>query len=71
MNCSACKGPFHEATGHIENERRRYCGACYRGLLDLLREYRHRRWGGVRFYDHAFVPTGDTSAADLALEEET
>lgn len=52
--CSVCIGPFHPSTGHIErgkdgNVRFRICGPCFREFLPHLK----RRWGGVRFYDHA------------------
>lgn len=69
MHCTLCKGPFHPATGHWVSEKRHWCGACMRNeFITLLKSYLPRRWGGVRFYDHAVVPTGDTSARDLALD---
>lgn len=30
----------------------------------MLKTFLPRRWGGVRFYDHATVPTGDTTTKD-------
>src|SRR4051812_30459079 len=68
QRCSMCKGPFHSATGHEETTAYDgsplehplcICGACYRGLLKMLREYRPRRWGGIRFYDHAKPPPAE------------
>lgn len=38
-------------------------------MIQLLKETLPRRWGGVRFYDHATVPQGDTSANDLGPEQ--
>ena len=65
MRCTMCGGPFHPATGHWESEKRHWCGTCTRGMVKMLKDMTPRRWGGVRFYDHAIAPTGDTSAEDL------
>jgi hypothetical protein len=59
--CTMCGGPFHPATGHWESEKRHWCGVCSRSMVKLYRDMQNRRWGGVRFYDHAFVPSGDTT----------
>lgn len=67
--CTMCRGPFHPATGHWVSDQRHWCGACTRGMIQLLKETLPRRWGGVRFYDHATVPQGDTSANDLGPEQ--
>jgi hypothetical protein len=56
--CTMCGGPFHPATGHWVNEKRHWCGPCTRSMIALLKDYLPRRWGGVRFYDLAVVPTG-------------
>jgi hypothetical protein len=53
MRCSACGTPYHEASGHRHSERTRLCGACARQWLRWLKGNLSRRWGGLRFYEHA------------------
>lgn len=53
MRCSICRAPYHEATGHIHSSRTRLCGACARSWLEWLKRHLNRRWGGVKFYEHA------------------
>lgn len=69
MKCTMCGGPWHPATGHWESDRRHWCKGCTLGMIKLLKEYLPRRWGGVKFYEHAVVPQGDTSANDLAEDQ--
>jgi hypothetical protein len=54
--CTMCHGPFHPALGHWVSETRHWCGACTRDMVEFLKSMLHRRWGGLRFYDHAVVP---------------
>lgn len=68
--CTACKGPFHPATGHQPSPNQRWCGPCSKDFVKFLKQHSSRRWGGERFYDHATVPVGDTSERDLALDRE-
>lgn len=56
--CTMCGGPFHPATGHWASEKRHWCGPCTRSMVQMLKEMQPRRWGKVRFYDLATVPTG-------------
>lgn len=37
MQCSACLGPFHPATGHEFSERTRLCGPCARDMMEWVR----------------------------------
>ena len=53
MRCSACGAPYHEATGHRHSAQTRLCGACAKAWLRWLKANMSRRWGGLRFYDHA------------------
>lgn len=55
MRCANCGGPWHEATGHVLSPVTPtvLCGPCARGYLAWLRGHTNRRWGKVRFYDHA------------------
>ena len=55
--CSSCKGVYHEATGHRFSEDSVLCGPCTRHYVKWLKGHTNRKWGGVRFYDHAFPPT--------------
>jgi hypothetical protein len=64
--CLLCGGPWHPATGHLSKEGWHWCGACTRGMIKFLKSMLVRRWGGIRFYEHATVPQGDTSAQDLS-----
>jgi hypothetical protein len=66
--CTMCGGPFSAPTGHWESEKRHWCGRCTKEMMRMLKSFLPRRWGGVRFYDHAFFPQGDTSAADRAAD---
>lgn len=68
LKCTMCGAPWHEATGHWHSEKRHWCGACTKGMIALIKEFAPRRWGKLRFYDHATVPTGDTSEEDLRGE---
>lgn len=54
--CSACKGVYHEATGHRFSARARLCGPCAREFVKFLRQHTKRRWGGINFYEHAQPP---------------
>ncbi len=65
LTCTMCKGPFHPALGHWVSEKQHWCGACTRGMIKFLKSMLVRKWGGLKFYEHATVPTGDTSAEDL------
>lgn len=51
--CSACGGPYHEATGHRHSVRTVLCGPCARDFKDWVKRHTARRWGKVKFYDHA------------------
>lgn len=53
MRCSACQQPYHPSTGHRHSDRTVLCGTCARDFLRWLKAHTARRWGGVRFYDHA------------------
>lgn len=59
--CSACKGVYHEATGHRHSEKTVLCGPCARNYLNWLKGHTNRKWGGVRFYDHASRPSKETN----------
>lgn len=55
--CNTCSGPWHPATGHWHPERGEiWCGPCTKAAVIFIRDHSKRRWGGVRFYDHAHVP---------------
>lgn len=54
--CIQCKGvhPYHPDTGHVYVEWGVVvCGTCYRVFVKWLAGHLRRRWGGLRFYDHA------------------
>jgi hypothetical protein len=51
--CSACKGPFHPATGHYHTENVKICGPCAKHFVSWLKGHLKRRWGGKVFYEHA------------------
>lgn len=51
--CSACGGPYHEATGHRHSDKTRLCGACAKDYKDWVKGHTKRKWGKVAFYDHA------------------
>jgi hypothetical protein len=62
MTCFVCKGPWSEPTGGIHRtpgpggmeQVTFFCGMCERGLVTFVKEHMNRRWGGARFYEHAF-----------------
>jgi hypothetical protein len=62
--CNACKGVWHEATGHLASENVRWCGPCTRDFVAFLVQQTRRRWGGMKFYELAVPPVGDTSGTD-------
>jgi hypothetical protein len=64
-SCTSCGGPFHPVTGHWVSDRTHWCGPCTRDFIAFIKQHTSRRWGKVRFYDHATVPVGDTSKEDL------
>ncbi len=51
--CSACKGPFHPATGHAHSEHTFLCGPCTRHFYKWVRQHTSRKWGKHFFYEHA------------------
>lgn len=51
--CSACGGPYHEATGHVHSDKTRLCGTCAKDYKNWVKGHTNGRWGGVKFYDHA------------------
>lgn len=53
MKCSACKGPFHPATGHQLSAQSQLCGPCARDFKAWLKHQTGRPWGGIKFYQHA------------------
>ena len=66
MNCFACGGPYHPATGHLfrEYEGVAYCGPCIRHFINefVKNMMQGRRWGGVNFYEEAAKKqTGETN----------
>lgn len=67
--CNVCLGPFHPATGHQVSDKMVWCGVCTRKWVQELKGHLNRRWGKARFYDHATVPTGDTSALDAVYND--
>lgn len=54
MRCFACKGVYHEASGHLLVRELPYCGPCYRHWLAWFRSL-SRRWEETGFYKHALV----------------
>lgn len=62
--CTLCGGPFHPATGHYESATRHWCGVCTRDMIQLLKQMLPRRWGGCRFYDHAYPPPTASSVVE-------
>lgn len=57
VSCNMCGAPWHQASGHLDLEQGRvWCGPCTKGMIKFLKGMLVRRWGGVRFYDHALVP---------------
>jgi hypothetical protein len=65
MNCFACGGPYHPATGHLfrEYEDVAYCGPCIRHFINefVKKMMQGRRWGRVNFYEEAAKKqTGET-----------
>ena len=55
MRCFACKGPWHEATGHWWGPQLDivYCGPCFQRFLTWMKGHFKRKWSGERFYDAA------------------
>lgn len=54
ISCNSCGAPWHDASGHIDEDRGEvWCGACARDMLKFLKGMLARRWGGVKFYEHA------------------
>lgn len=51
--CSACGGVYHPASGHRWGDRVVLCGPCTRHFIAWVKAHTQRRWGGVKFYDHA------------------
>lgn len=52
--CLQCGGPYHPATGHWDQHFDVvFCGACYKPFIAWLAGHLKRRWGKLRFYDHA------------------
>lgn len=55
--CNLCGGPFHIALGHVDLKKGElWCGACTRDMVKFLKSMLVRKWGGVKFYEHATVP---------------
>ena len=54
--CSACGTPYHPSTGHIHSDKTLLCGPCARDFSKWVSGQTRRRWGKVRFYDHAMAP---------------
>ena len=59
MKCCTCDNPYHPATGHMFTTTLVQCGPCTRKYIDFLKSHTNRRWGKVRFYDHATNPCKD------------
>lgn len=59
-HCTACKGPYHESTGHILSEKSQLCGPCALDFRKWVSGQTKRKWGGVRFYDHTFTSANKT-----------
>jgi hypothetical protein len=54
MRCFACKGPYHESSGHNWREVGVvYCGRCYRHFASWMKGHMKRKWSGASFYDEA------------------
>jgi hypothetical protein len=53
--CFACRGPWHETTGHVFSPEVRYCGPCYRHFMAWYRVHTHRRSSGADFYLEALT----------------
>lgn len=67
--CNMCGGPFHQALGHIDlKQNRLWCGSCTKAMIKFLKSMLVRKWGGVKFYEHATVPQGDTTSSSLEVE---
>lgn len=59
--CNMCSGPWHPALGHIDvGQNRLWCGVCTKDMIKFLKSMLVRTWGGIKFYEHATVPVGDT-----------
>lgn len=54
--CNICKAPWHPASGHYISETMVWCGPCTKTWVKEVAGMQKRRWGGVKFYDHATVP---------------
>lgn len=51
--CNICGNPWHPASGHYISPRTVWCGPCTRAWVKELVGIQKRRWGGLRFYEHA------------------
>ena len=64
MNCMACKGPFHPATGHQftpgpgVSPMAVLCGPCARGFVTWVKGHVCRRWSKGDFYKAAAESKG-------------
>ena len=54
--CSACRGVYHPATGHVHSNNTVLCGPCTRHYFAWVVSHTNHRYGKVRFYDHAYPP---------------
>jgi hypothetical protein len=56
--CNMCSGAWHPATGHYDlSLNRMWCGRCTRDMVKFLKTMLPRTWGGLKFYEHAVLPT--------------
>lgn len=54
MNCMSCKGPYHEATGHVWAPGAVVCGPCIKRFYAWVKQHTAPRKGRmVNFYEAA------------------
>ncbi len=61
LKCFACKGPYHESSGHLFAPDVAYCGPCIRHFLTWWKGHERRKWGGLHFYGEAWTSIVDRS----------
>ena len=62
--CNACKGVFHEATGHRHSDNTVLCGPCAKHFFKWVKGHTNRSWSGVKFYEHAVRPSPNSKVLE-------
>ncbi len=84
LKCTACGSPYHPSTGHVlstkpvdnmlstaKSENTILCGPCALDFKNWIRGMMSRRWGGVKFYDHAYTSSNKMSEKEVDTETST